>query len=489
MAESIPNWLLQRAYLTPNRVGLVFKEEKWTFAEMADQIRNVAIRLHIREGERVAVLLKNNPNAVWVIHALQQYGAETVFLNNRLTISELLFQVKDSESTKLIFDDDFNFIAADIKNNVENIEALCVQSLSGNAGTVFQGKAEFMLNKVCSIMYTSGTTGNPKGVLQTYGNHWWSATGSALNLGLHAHDAWLCAVPLFHISGMSILMRSVIYGIPVYLQESFSEHEANRLLQSGQITIMSVVSAMLNRMLRKIGNEGYHENFRCMLLGGGAAQRQQLELCMEREIPVFQTYGMTETSSQIVTLSPDDSLRKLGSAGKPLFPAQIQIVKQNNEKAAPNEAGEIIVKGPNVTKGYLNRQAANEEAFTNGWFHTGDLGFLDQEGFLFILDRRSDLIISGGENVYPAEIEDVLMRMPGVTEAGVTGVEDLVWGKVPYAFIVSESKMAEEDILTFCRQKLAGYKLPKRVFQVEALPRNGANKLLRRELVKYIPKK
>lgn len=364
-----------------------------------------------------------------------------------------------------------------------------MQKLSEATVRNFQEKAEFELNRVCSIMYTSGTTGNPKGVLQTYGNHWWSATGSALNLGLHADDAWLCAVPLFHISGMSILMRSVIYGIPVYLQEGFSEDEANQLLQSGKITIMSVVSAMLNRMLRNIGNEKYHGNFRCMLLGGGAAQRRQLELCKEKGIPVFQTYGMTETSSQIVTLAPEDSMRKLGSAGKPLFPSQIQVINQNDEKAAPHEAGEIFVKGPNVTKGYLNRKAANEEAFSNGWFRTGDLGFFDEEGFLFILDRRTDLIISGGENVYPAEIEDVLMGMPGVVEAGVTGVEHSIWGKVPYAFIVSEGEISEEDVLGFCRKKLAAYKLPKRVFQIEALPRNGANKILRRELLRYIPKK
>lgn len=242
---------------------------------------------------------------------------------------------------------------------------------------------------------------------------------------------------------------------------------------------MSVVAATLSRLLRS--SEGsYHENFRGMLLGGGPAPKPILEECAERGIPVFQTYGMTETSSQIATLSPEYSLTKLGSAGKPLFPCQLRIAAEGGE--APYKEGEILVKGPNVTVGYLNREEANKEAFVGGWFHTGDIGYVDEEGFLFVLDRRSDLIISGGENIYPAEVESVLLDHPAVIEAGVTGVTNEKWGQVPAAFIVEKEPVEEEELRRFCQSRLAKYKCPAYFIKVEGLPRNASNKLLRREL-------
>ncbi|CAM4237840.1 o-succinylbenzoate--CoA ligase [Lederbergia lenta] len=489
MEESIPNWLMQRAYLTPSRIGLVFREQSWTFAHMKECVFNFAGKLSslsIAEGMRVGILMKNSPETIWAIHALQQLGAEIVFLNHRLTSEEITFQLEDSEASILIYHSDFNDIAHQIHGDYKGISIYSQVEIEQCTVKKFANVNEFQLKKTCSIMYTSGTTGKPKGVLQTYGNHWWSATGSALNLGLHSDDSWLCAVPLFHISGLSILMRSIIYGMPVYLMEQFDEQKANALLQSGKITIMSVVSAMLNRMLNLLNDEKYHENFRCMLLGGGAARLHQLEQCRDKGIPVFQTYGMTETSSQIVTLSPEDSLLKLGSAGKPLFPSQLKILTETDRNAVAGEAGEIIVKGPNVTQGYINRIEANDKAFVDGWFRTGDIGYVDKEGFLYVLDRRSDLIISGGENIYPAEIEEVILEMDEIKEAGVIGVEDAIWGKVPYAFIVSDRRLEEVDVLNYCRTKLAAYKLPKRVIQIEAIPRNGANKVMRRHLLQFI---
>ena len=485
MESSIPNLLKQRAFLTPNRQAIVFNDESYSFLDLYNQARKIAGKiasLHVGQEDTVGILLKNRPHTFFIIHALQQLRAKAIFLNHRLTPSEMDFQLKDSGAKLLIAESDFKDVTNEIKALNHSFEAVSVDEVLNQKEQSIPLQEEYSLQDICSIMYTSGTTGKPKGVLQTYGNHWWSATGSALNLGIREDDSWLCAVPLFHISGFSILMRSVIYGNPVYLFEQFHEEKINELLLTGQVTIMSVVSAMLYRMLDGLREKRYHSRFRCMLLGGGPAPKPLLEACVEKGIPVFQSYGMTETSSQIVTLSPEDSLRKLGSAGKPLFPSQLKI-KANGEEGVVHTPGEIIVKGPNVTIGYLNREEANKESFHNGWFSTGDIGYVDEEGFLYVMDRRSDLIISGGENIYPAEVEEVLLSHPDIMEAGVTGAKDPVWGQVPYGFIVTKTSLTEKEIIGFCQKHLAKYKIPKRIFFVSALPRNASNKLLRRKLM------
>ncbi|MBO1005973.1 o-succinylbenzoate--CoA ligase [Pseudogracilibacillus auburnensis] len=484
MGESIPNWLLQRTYLTPERIALVFNEQSWTFRELNEEVKNLANGLSafdINPSSRVAILMKNRPNTVLTIHALQQLGVETLFLNNRLTATEISYQLQDSGTNILIYDQDFQSL---VKSFDLELKTIGYDEITDHQSD-FNQRKEHNFDDICSIMYTSGTTGNPKGVMQTYGNHWWSAIGSSLNLGLELNDAWLCAVPIFHISGLSILMRSVIYGIPVYLMEQFDEQEAVTLLQSGNITIMSVVTVMLNRILSTIGGEKLHPHFRCMLLGGGPAPLPLLEECQKKNIPVFQTYGMTETASQIITLAPEYSIEKIGSAGKPLFPAQVKIVGENGITMLNGEHGEIVVKGPNVMKGYLN----HDHAFVDGWLYTGDIGYLDSEGFLYVLDRRSDLIVSGGENIYPAEIESVLMEHDHVIEAGVVGVANEAWGQVPYAFIVTNSPIEESNLIDFCRDRLAAYKVPKKFFQIESMPRNSSNKLMRKKLMEYISHK
>ena len=341
---------------------------------------------------------------------------------------------------------------------------------------------EIDLDDICTIMYTSGTTGHPKGVIQTYGNHWWSAISSSLNLGLHQDDCWLCTVPLFHISGYSILMKSVIYGMKIVLHEKFDEKETIDDLHKEKVTIMSVVSTTLSRIIEGLKDDTLPKQFRCMLLGGGPASLALLNACVDKNIPVYQSYGMTETASQIVTLSPEDSLRKLGSAGKPLFPSQIKIIHGDGEMAKHNEPGEIVVKGPNVTHGYLNRDTVLQD----GWLQTGDIGYLDDEGFLYVLDRRSDLIISGGENIYPAEIEGVLTSHPNIQDAGVIGKVDNHWGEVPVAFIVPKGEITASEIKNYCQEKLAKYKIPKEFNFIEEIPRNASKKILRRELRKLI---
>jgi len=478
--QTIQNWLIKRAQLTPNRVAIHFHTQTVTFLELSTKVSEVAGQLSffgLKKGVTVAVLLKNHIDTVYIIHALQLLGCRTVLLNHRLSNTELTWQIKDSESQFVITENEW-------KKNIQGKNILMKSEIFNTPKITFVRNDEFFLSDVCTIMYTSGTTGYPKGVIQTYGNHWWSAIGSVLNLGLSESDAWALAVPLFHISGFSILMRSVIYGIPVILFERFDEREINLYLQQGKATIISVVSSMLLRLLDDLGDTSYHPTFRCMLLGGGPASLSLLERCKERNIPVYQTYGMTETSSQIVTLSPEDSLKKLGSAGKTLFPSNLKIVK-NGKEVGPKEEGEIVVKGPNVTPGYFKREETNKKSFQDGWFYTGDIGFVDEEGYLYVLDRRSDLIISGGENIYPAEVENVLLSHPSIKEAGVVGVEDNKWGHIPCACIVLREKVEILDIQIFCEEHLAKYKVPKKWVIIDELPRNASNKLLRRELKKY----
>jgi O-succinylbenzoic acid--CoA ligase len=314
----------------------------------------------------------------------------------------------------------------------------------------------------------------------SYGNHWWSAVASALNLGTHEDDCWLAVLPLYHVGGLSILMRSAIYGVPAIVHESFDPARANRAIDDEGVTIVSAVSVMLRRMLEQGGGRPYPPSLRCVLLGGGPAPLPLLQECATRGIPVVQTYGLTETASQAVTLAPAEALRRLGSAGKPLLPNEVRI-EHEGAAAAPGEPGEILLRGPSITRGYINRPEATAKALRGGWLHTGDLGYLDRDGYLYVLDRRDDLIVSGGENVYPAEIEAVLLAHPDVEDAGVAGVADAVWGEVPAAAVVLRpGASVDADILrTFCAARLARYKLPRQFWRVDGLPRNAAGKLQR----------
>ncbi|WP_053367478.1 o-succinylbenzoate--CoA ligase [Bacillus sp. FJAT-27245] len=487
MANTLPLFLKKRAFLTPERKAISFEGDTLTFGELYSRSMVVAGQLAaagVGNGTYTAVLVKNSMEAAILLYALQLCGAPAVMLNNRLSPSELSYQLTDAKAEFLIYDDAFKEKAEGSAAGLVGLFCMSMAELHDTDPAVFTVPDDVLLDEVCTVMYTSGTTGSPKGVVQTYGNHFWSASGSALNLGLSTDDTWLCSVPLFHISGYSILMRSIIYGMHIVLHSHFDEVKAIEDIYLKRVTIMSVVSATLARMIDKLGERGLPEAFRCMLLGGGPAPLPLLEVCREKGIPVYQTYGMTETASQSVTLSPEYSLSKLGSAGKPLFPVSMKIELPDGREAPTGEAGEILLKGPNVTPGYLNRPRETAERIVDGWLHTGDIGRLDEEGFLYVLDRRSDLIISGGENIYPAEIEAVLLSHPEIRDAGVAGMPDSKWGQAPAAFIVPKGDitLSIDELRQFCLGRLAKYKVPREFHFVSELPRNASNKLLRRKL-------
>ncbi|MDX5475298.1 MAG: o-succinylbenzoate--CoA ligase [Bacillaceae bacterium] len=486
MDISIPNFLRKRAQLSPNKVAIETDTEQITFLQLLQSSEIYARKLasfSIQKGDVVSVFMSNSIELVEIIFALKHIGCITVLHNTRLTRAELEFQLVDAGSKLIICNHDTKE-----KMTVKEIGVKSVNDVKeAEEVDTFMLQEEFYLSDTDTIMYTSGTTGKPKGVKQTYGNHYWSASSSALNLGLHEEDCWLAAVPLFHISGLSILMRGVIYGMRVVLHTKFESTEVNRSINEKRVTIISVVSSMLTNLLENLGDGKYPDTFRCMLVGGGPVPVSLLEKCKEKSIPVVQTYGMTETCSQIVTLSAEDAWSKIGSAGKPLFPCQMKIMKYDKELLA-NQAGEIVVKGPNVSPGYWNKEGVTSQ---DSWFYTGDIGYIDEDGYLFVLDRRSDLIISGGENIYPAEIENVLVSHEQIIEAGVIGVTDEKWGQVPVGFIVLQkhSILTEADILSFVSERLAKYKVPKRIVLVDSLPKNATNKLLRRKLIDLLPGK
>lgn len=479
----MPNWLKQRAELTPDRLAIQSQDENITFNELYRRVQNRASilkRSGVQSGQHVGILMKNSVEMIETIHAVISIGAVSVLLNTRLTTEELVWQLVDVEAVHIICHNELKDKVHTLKDKIQIV--VIGDSLSVDNQFAEGIDVEFSHNQLATIMYTSGTTGRPKGVMQTFGNHWSSSVGSALNLGLLPSDRWLLAVPLFHISGLSIVMRSVIYGISIVLHEHFDAERMNSAIIKDKVTIVSVVTTMLQQMVENLDTQQYPDSFRCMLAGGGPIPKNLLEECQARNIPVYQTYGMTETASQIVTLSPEYSMTRLGSAGKPLFSCQIKIVK-NGKECLPNEEGEILAKGPNITNGYWKRAEATQESLQDGWLHTGDQGYKDSEGFLFVLDRRSDLIISGGENVYPAEIEAVLLTHPNVLDAGVVGVDDERWGQIPHAYVVlRDSSINKDELVEYCKQRLAIYKVPKEYTSVDMLPRNASNKLLRRKL-------
>lgn len=483
----LPNWLAQRAVVAAARPALLCDGATWSFGELdvwATTLARKLAALGARAGDRVALLLHNSPEYVVLLHAAPRLGITLVPLNTRLAAPELAWQLADVGARLLIYDGANTTLADDTRAELAaELQAATIAELAAQPEAYPDLISTIDLESVFTIIYTSGTTGRPKGAMLTYGNYWWSAAGSAFNLGTHADDCWLAVLPLFHVGGLSIVVRAAIYSIPVVLHRAFDPAAANRAIDADGVTIASVVSTMVQRMLDARGAARYPPTLRCLLLGGGPAALPLLEACAAHGLPVAQTYGMTETASQIATLAPADALRKLGSAGQPLLPTALRI-ERDDAGAPAGEVGEIVVRGPTVMRGYVNRPDATAAALRDGWLHTGDLGYLDAEGFLYVVSRRSDLIISGGENVYPAEIEAVLLAHPAVAEAAVAGLPDARWGYAPGAAVVLRAGAAAsaDELVAFCRARLASYKTPRTIRIIGALPRNAGGKVLRDEL-------
>ncbi|MCC4436160.1 o-succinylbenzoate--CoA ligase [Limosilactobacillus reuteri] len=459
------NWLLKQAATQPNQIAIDDGNERLSFAELKKQVEVLVGKIdHLNPGSRVGLLATNTLMSYKLALAIMCSGRTIVWLNWRLAGEELERQIKDSGLQLCLVEN--SLWRSGMTNPFKSYSAFLITNADpGELISVFKS------DWVASIMYTSGTTGKPKGVLQTFGNHFYSAVSSALNLGLSSADKWLCVAPIFHISGFSIIMRGLIYGMTVRLVEKFRAEEIERILANETVTIMSVVPFMLKKLIQQQNKTNTHYNsaFRCMLLGGGTIDRETLEACLQRSIPVVQCYGMTETCSQIVALRSADALLKLGSVGQPLFSTQLKLSKD----------GEILLKTPALTPGYLNLPDKLPSKMIDGWYRTGDVGHLDKEGYLYIDGRADEMLISGGENIFPQEVEQVYQRYPQINEVAVVGQNDSVWGQVPVAFVVSDRRLSPTKLINYGYEHLARYKVPQHYIFVSELPKNASGKIRR----------
>ncbi|HEY9515798.1 MAG TPA: o-succinylbenzoate--CoA ligase, partial [Gemmatimonadaceae bacterium] len=472
----------------------------------------------VQPGDRVALLLPNGLAFATLLHAAPRAGAVLVPLNLRLTVAEQTWQVVHSGARWLAHDsrthDSANALAAAVPGLVlldandtslirpvdpahsspdaPKLEAASLGAASLDAYELNASTPDAASHDAPSpsapylVIYTSGTTGRPKGAVLTHGNLWWSATGSALHLGLRDDDVWLACLPLFHVGGLSILVRAACYGIAAVVHERFDAAAVNAAIDEERVSLVSVVPTMLQRMIDARGDAPYPPTLRCVLLGGGPAPRPLLEACARLCVPVAQTYGLTETASQLATLPPAEALRRLGSAGTPLYPSELRIVDAHGRTVPVGAPGEILVRGPTVMSGYHSDPGASARALAGGWLHTGDEGRVDADGYLYVLGRRDDMIVTGGENVYPAEVESVLLSHHAVAEVAVIGVPDDAWGQRVVAVVrlnTAANAIDADALRAHCRAQLAGYKVPREVrFTAEPLPRTASGKLRRRAL-------
>ncbi len=438
----LDNWLAQRSQSCPERIALAADGVEVSYAELEAESTWVARRLAaqgLRRGSTAAVTMDPSREQVVLIHALMKVGAVLLPLSPRLSAAE----------------------RAEVIAKEEPIIDL------GDPGELTQTEADLPLlgehdmDEVVARVLTSGSAGAPHPVGLTYGNFLWSAVGSAFNIGVEPDDRWLCCVPLSHVSGLSIVMRSVIYGTAAILQDGFDAERVAAALEEDRISLLSLVTTMLTRLLEA---EAKLSGPRAILVGGGPVSEEALEEAIGRGATVVQTYGLTETCSQVTTLAPAEARRKLGSAGRPLLTTHLRI-----------HDGEIQVQGPTVAHGCAD---------PDGWLHTGDLGRIDEDGFLYVEDRIDDMIISGGENIVPAEVEKVLLRHPEVADAAVIGRDDPEWQQAVTAVVVlrSGSTATPDELRRHCAETLASFKVPKRVELAAALPRTPSGKLMRRAL-------
>jgi fatty-acyl-CoA synthase len=501
MAIKVYDWIRHHARRVPHQAACIdlHSGRRFTYAQMDGRVDRAAAFLAgacgIGRGDRVAVLAPNTTDIFEIQFACVRLGAIFVPLNWRLTVPELTYILGDAAPKALVHDESF----ADAAAALQSACGIAVTVQTGGAGNAYEhglaragappAPAALVHDDIWTIMYTSGTTGHPKGAIITHGMTFWNAVnlgGPALVDPLTVH---LAVLPLFHTGGLNCYANPVFHaGGTVAVMREFDPGRCLALLadRGNGLTHFFAVPAHYLFMSQ-------HPDFAATDLshlkvcgvGGAPCALSILQAWADKGLPLAQGFGMTETSPAVMVLDAGMALAKAGSVGLPVLHNEVRLVDENGDDVtAPETIGELWVKGPNITPGYWNRPEATAEAITDGWLHTGDAAVRDADGHYRIVDRWKDMYISGGENVYPAEVENVIYQLPAVAEVAVIGVPDPRWGEVGEAVIAVKPghTLAEADVLRHCRDRLARFKQPKSVRFVAALPRNATGKVLKREL-------
>jgi fatty-acyl-CoA synthase len=482
--HTIGRWLSDRARNTPERVAIDFGDARWTYAGLARRSSRMAAALADRgvaRGDRVATLTANSPEHVALLFACADLGLALQPLNWRLTPSELRYQLDDAEPALLVVESEHGALAEQADANVARVT---FEELEADGAVP---DVEVRDEDPLLLAYTSGTTGKPKGAVLTHANCFWTNLSFDRTSGIADDDVVLQVLPQFHSGGWNVQPLLAWWkGATVVLEPSFDSARALSLIESKRVTTMMGVPATYLFMAEQPEFATCDlSSLRLAVVGGAPMPESLLEIWHARGVGIVQGYGLTEAAPNVLCLPPEDAARKLGFAGKP-YP-HVDVALRDPESGALLDGaatGELVVRGPNVFAGYWRNPKATAAAFADGWLLTGDLAERDDEGHYRIVGRLKDLVISGGENVYPAEVEDVLHAHPAIAEAAVVGVPDERWGEVCVAFVVERPghDLDEAAVLEWCGERLARFKVPRSVRFVEALPRSGMDKVLKDEL-------
>ncbi len=503
---NVGDWATKRARfpLTKDKTAFISGEESLTYTEFNRRVNRVAnglLSAGLRKGDRVAALLFNSVEFMEVYFACAKAGFIFLPLNFRLTPEELSWIFKDTSPRAFFFHPEFSATVEGLRGL--HREPLEVLATPGEPVPPFSLPYEEWLSDFGEgepevpeppdmedpqmIMYTSGTTGRPKGAVLPHRKTFWNTFNDTLELLFDMEAVSLVSIPLFHSGGLNIITMPTFYiGGTTVLQRFWNPEEALSLIQRHRVTHFGAVPTMLQMMLEVPGFEGYDlSSLKGVGIGGAPAPRELLERIVERmRVPyLIQVFGCTETS---IVLSCAD-MEKIGSAGIPMFHAEVKVLKEDGREVVPGsgEVGEICSRGPFVMLGYWNQPEETAEALRDGWFHYGDLATVDEDGYVYVVDRKKDMIISGGENIYPAEVEKVLMEHPKVRDVAVIGMPHEKWGEVGHALVVPADPadpLTLGEMEAFCEGRLARYKIPKKITLVEAIPRTLTGKILKKEL-------
>lgn len=502
MDQGLGYWVTKREMISGNRLAIVNRHRRFTYKELNRRCNRLANALRdsgVRPGDRVCSLLQNGNEQLELIFAVAKLGAIFLPINFRLTVPEIEYIIQDSGARTFFYHDEFAHLAEGLQEVVHfDTVVYCGRSSTCDDDAEYEGllaaasdeeiNATVDPDDVALLMYTSGTTGRPKGAMLTHANHAWNVFHTTQRLPIHADTVALGVAPMFHIGGTSVTVLPTLYqgGTVVTLPE-FDAVKVLEATEQEKITSLFCVPSMWQMIVEELEKKTYDLNSVEFLMTGAAPTPMSiLKYFQSRDLPIYEGFGMTELAPLVSILDKWDCERKNGSVGYPAFHVDVRIADEDDNDLPATQVGEILCRGPNMLKGYWNKPEATAEALRGGWYHSGDLGFLDDEGYLYVVDRKKDMIISGGENVYPAELEQAIYQHEAVAEVAVIGIPHEKWQEVPAACIVLKAgaAMTENELIEFCNERLARFKVPKTAFFVDELPKSGAGKILKTELRK-----